>query len=325
MSQVHMKSGRTDSAWMRLGWRVRRWMGRMVVCLALFVMAGQVSAQTVEYIHTDALGSPVAVTNAAGEVVERQVYEPYGTGVTRGPNDGPGFTGHVEDSATGLDYMQQRYYDPELGLFASPDPAGQRGVESFNRYRYGNSSPYSFVDPDGRQSWSITGSSNVGPAVDTACKGDVSCQREVAKGLISSEILIVSLLVPDPSDLFVAGAITRFVRIGRGASLVRGMEEVGELARAEGGAVKLTSSSGQRTEQISMQGGERAAKKWFDRSVGSSRPVGNGGRLGTMADGTRVQMSTRVEIDGSVVTSVRFSYREVGSRITRNLKLRFKE
>ena len=33
-----------------------------------------------------------------------------------------GFTGHIRDSATGLNYMQARYYDPVLGRFLSIDP-----------------------------------------------------------------------------------------------------------------------------------------------------------------------------------------------------------
>ena len=85
--------------------RMWRW-GLAGLASSALAVSALAQTTTVEYIHTDALGSPVAVTNAAGAVVERQVYEPYGAGVTRGPNDGPGFTGHVEDSATGLDYMQ---------------------------------------------------------------------------------------------------------------------------------------------------------------------------------------------------------------------------
>ena len=33
---------------------------------------------TVRYLHTDALGSPVAETDASGAVVKRNSYEPYG-------------------------------------------------------------------------------------------------------------------------------------------------------------------------------------------------------------------------------------------------------
>jgi len=108
-------------------------------------------AQTVEYIHTDALGSPVAVTDANGAVIERTVYEPYGAVINRPLNNRPGYTGHVEDAVTGLNYMQQRYYDPQLGRFLSNDPVTASSVGgNFNRYWYANGNPYAFIDPDGR-------------------------------------------------------------------------------------------------------------------------------------------------------------------------------
>jgi hypothetical protein len=48
--------------------------------------------------------------------------------------------------------MQQRYFSPELGIFLSVDPVSPHGEKAsqFNRYRYANSNPYSFTDPDGR-------------------------------------------------------------------------------------------------------------------------------------------------------------------------------
>lgn len=125
--------------------------------LVLLAMAGlgvaEVRAQTVEYVHTDALGSVVAITDAAGTVIERNEYEPYGNDLT-GAKDGPGYTGHVSDAATGLSYMQQRYYDPSIGRFLSVDPVTADGNPggNFNRYWYANNNPYKFTDPDGRQS-----------------------------------------------------------------------------------------------------------------------------------------------------------------------------
>ncbi|MDA5344692.1 RHS repeat-associated core domain-containing protein, partial [Stenotrophomonas maltophilia] len=49
---------------------------------------------------------------------------------------------------------QQRYMDPQSGMFLSTDPvtAYQQPVEQFNRYRYANGNPYKFTDPDGRTS-----------------------------------------------------------------------------------------------------------------------------------------------------------------------------
>jgi RHS repeat-associated protein len=106
----------------------------------------------VRYQHTDALGSPVAVSDASGTVIERNDYEPYGAIIGKPTYDAMGFTGHKQDGATGLTYMQQRYYDPQLGLFLSVDPvtAYDNPVVHFNRYRYANNNPYSFTDPDGR-------------------------------------------------------------------------------------------------------------------------------------------------------------------------------
>lgn len=127
---------------------------RVVVCLAVWlVLTPLVQAQTtVEYIHTDALGTPVAVTNSAGAVIERSVYEPYGQLINRPLSDGPGFTGHVQDAATGLTYMQQRYYDPGIGRFLSIDPVTAYGGDTryFNRYWYAAGNPYKYTDPDGR-------------------------------------------------------------------------------------------------------------------------------------------------------------------------------
>lgn len=128
---------------------------KVIALVALWMgMAVGLHAQTVvEYIHTDALGTPVAVTNAAGTVIERSVYEPYGQLINRPLTDGPGFTGHVQDAATGLTYMEQRYYDPMIGRFLSIDPVTADSVTgaNFNRYWYANNNPYKFTDPDGRQ------------------------------------------------------------------------------------------------------------------------------------------------------------------------------
>jgi RHS repeat-associated protein len=106
----------------------------------------------VKYQHTDALGSPVAVTNASGQVIERMDYEPWGAIIGKPNHNGIGYTGHVMDAATGLTYMQQRYYDQSVGRFLSIDPvtAYDGNPRHFNRYVYGYNNPYLYVDPDGR-------------------------------------------------------------------------------------------------------------------------------------------------------------------------------
>ena len=130
-----------------------------MLCCVLLVVLGfvsTVSAQTVTYIHTDALGSIVAETDDTGNVIKRYGYEPYGAAVGEPVADGPGYTGHVSDSATGLSYMQQRYLNPQLGVFLSVDPVtvdAKTGAK-FNRYAYALNNPYKFTDPDGRdEAW----------------------------------------------------------------------------------------------------------------------------------------------------------------------------
>ena len=103
------------------------------------------------YEHTDALRSPTEETNAAGATTRIEHYTPYGEPGDHQYVQGPGYTGHVTDTATGLTYAQQRYYDPVMGRFLSVDPvqADDKGGD-FNRYWYANNNSYRFVDPDGR-------------------------------------------------------------------------------------------------------------------------------------------------------------------------------
>lgn len=119
---------------------------------------------TYKYQHTDSLGSPVVVTDGSKNVLKRSEYEPYGA--TQG-EDGPGYTGHVFDAATGMNYMQQRYYDPQIGRFLSVDPvtANSGTGANFNRYWYASNNPYKFVDPDGRAAWCATGPGGCSSAI----------------------------------------------------------------------------------------------------------------------------------------------------------------
>ena len=107
----------------------------------------------VTYYHNDILGSPVAATDEAGELLWRETYRPYGEKIEdRDGNNRIGYTGHVFDQETGLTYMRARYYDPVIGRFMSTDPVGYteaNPVMSFNRYAYVNNNPYKYNDPDG--------------------------------------------------------------------------------------------------------------------------------------------------------------------------------
>jgi RHS repeat-associated protein len=135
-----------------LQWQMmQRWVEWFGQTAANAVTVTASTGETVTYIHTDGLGSPVARSDAAGNVISRTRYEPYGL-TAAGDVPSIGFTGHVNDAVTGLVYMQQRYYDAVAGRFLSIDPVttDANSGASFNRYAYANNSPYKYIDPDGR-------------------------------------------------------------------------------------------------------------------------------------------------------------------------------
>lgn len=117
----------------------------------------------VTYFHNDLSGSPQLATNAAGAVVWKENYRPYGERINNpagsNANNKLWFAGKPFDAATGLSYMGARYYDPVLGRFVGTDPKGfdEGNIHSFNRYAYANNNPYKFVDPDGKSALVATG------------------------------------------------------------------------------------------------------------------------------------------------------------------------
>jgi RHS repeat-associated protein len=202
-----------------------------VVVLAACV-APAVAQEVVEYIHTDALGSPVAITDAGGNVIERTVYEPYGAVVNRPLKDGPGYTGHVTDSGTGLSYMQQRYYDPAIGSFISADPVEANGHTSsnFNRYKYALGNPYGHVDPDGRcESVSTCQMMRDDLAVINGEMGlDERRSRQEARaaGAVAGVSVLAASRIPAATAAVIGGAKNAFINIAsRVASLTRSQQQ----------------------------------------------------------------------------------------------------
>ncbi|HEY9144125.1 MAG TPA: RHS repeat-associated core domain-containing protein [Arenimonas sp.] len=156
-------------------------------------LAHATGALQYSYQHTDALGSLVAATNASGAVQRRERMTAHGEPVDGAWDNGHGFTGHQNDAATKLVYMQQRYYDPVVGRFLSKDPVHpdmNSGV-NFSRYWYANNNSFSFVDPDGRFSSPCVGricgqytdSGTAGFGCERTCVGKDSQPKAKRKSL----------------------------------------------------------------------------------------------------------------------------------------------
>ena len=69
-----------------------------------------------------------------------------------------GFIGERFDSGAGLQYLNARYYDPQLGIFIQPDwwEVNNPGVGT-NRYAYSHNDPVNLADPGGNCSVCIIG------------------------------------------------------------------------------------------------------------------------------------------------------------------------
>jgi len=137
---------------------------RKLLAVTVLLWPGTLGAQVVQFYHLDAIGNVRAVTNQAGQIVERHDYLPFGEECTAGPcASNPGltggqpkhFTGKERDTETGLDYFGARYYRANLGRFTSVDPTVTMkenivDPQRWNRYAYGRNNPLRFVDPNGR-------------------------------------------------------------------------------------------------------------------------------------------------------------------------------
>ena len=116
---------------------------------------------TTRYLHTDHLGSIVAITDEAGQTREQFGYSPFGarrqvngsdpTGLLTSSITHHGYTGHEMLDRFGLIHANARLYDPRLGRFLNADPTIQfpANLQSYNRYSYVQNNPLSFTDPSG--------------------------------------------------------------------------------------------------------------------------------------------------------------------------------
>lgn len=120
---------------------------------------------------TDALGSPVAVTDATGTVQTEYTYEPFGKTTYSGASNSNSYqyTGR-ENDGTGLYYYRARFYQPQLQRFISGDSVNltsvrlsqqddaefdslfdalQREPQQLNDYSYVLNTPLVYLDPGG--------------------------------------------------------------------------------------------------------------------------------------------------------------------------------
>ncbi|WP_153774714.1 RHS repeat-associated core domain-containing protein [Pseudomonas sp. MNR3A] len=105
---------------------------------------------------SDHLNSSEGETDAAGKVIVREEYAPYGgtVGSDEPATETDTMTQRTlrhagkELDATGLYYYGWRYYQPQVGRWLSADPGGL--IDGTNLFRMNRSSPVTLVDLDGQ-------------------------------------------------------------------------------------------------------------------------------------------------------------------------------
>jgi RHS repeat-associated protein len=102
---------------------------------------------TIDWLLGNHQGSITAAVRSGTGAVTRNWFDPYGgeRGSSTMVTDRD-FLGQETDTAVGLSYLNNRYYDPTVGMFLSVDPLVAKTGEA---YVYGSGNPITLSDPSG--------------------------------------------------------------------------------------------------------------------------------------------------------------------------------
>ncbi len=120
------------------------------------------SLTTPHYIHTDYLGSIIAISDQQGNITNKYAYDAWGRPrnaetwsykTAQLPIFQRGYTGHEHLAVFGLINMNYRLYDPVNARFISSDNLipNITNTQSYNVYSYVLNNPLKYIDPDGHE------------------------------------------------------------------------------------------------------------------------------------------------------------------------------
>lgn len=128
---------------------------------APIVLKSDGTAQNYLYLHRDYQGSIVAISDQNGAVVEKRLFDAWGSIVKVQDGAGNilagltvldrGYTGHEHLQSVGIIHMNGRLYDPKLHRFLQPDNYVQEpyNTQNYNKYAYVLNNPLKYTDPSG--------------------------------------------------------------------------------------------------------------------------------------------------------------------------------
>ena len=140
------------------------------------------------------------VTTAAGALGKRSTYRPFGE-ITDFSVDiavaveTKGFVGERFDEDSGLQYLNARYFDPELGRFIQPDwfEVTKAGVGT-NRYAYAGNDPVNLSDPGGN--FAQLGAAEIEALIASAAPVARAATTLGARALLGPFAVVVAILSP---------------------------------------------------------------------------------------------------------------------------------
>lgn len=157
------------------------------------------------YVHTDHLGVPRLVTGSDQGIVWQGEMQPFGElNLKQDKLAMPlqlRYPGQYHDDETGLYYNGQRYYDPKLGRYTTPDPIGLAG--GVNTYAYVEGDPVNKADPSGLMS-----------SVDAVCLRDLQFCSEIMGQVVQNNGNIIAKITGDTCLAAKADADAEKIRSG---------------------------------------------------------------------------------------------------------------
>lgn len=217
---------------------------RVAGLLVLGLLANPAWADVVTYFHNDLSGTPMAATDANGNLLWKETYRPYGERLLNAASPNTNrlwYGGKPEDATTGLSYFGARYYNSQIGRFMGVDPkeVDPNDLYSFNRYAYANNNPYKFVDPDVRAVETAWDALNIGLGVSSLISnlkaGSYSLAAVDAVGVIVDSIAAAIPLVPGG-----VGSIIKVTREGAEITAKVAAKGVGTAAKSSGEVIQVT-------------------------------------------------------------------------------------
>lgn len=157
------------------------------------------------YLHRDYQGSIVAITNEAGAVVEKRLFDAWGSIVKVQDGAGNtlsgltildrGYTGHEHLQSVGLINMNARLYDPKLHRFLQPDCfLDPNNTQSYNAYNYCYNNPFKYTDISGNWGgWDDLAAILIGGTINWAvhgCQFNMQGLKAFAIGAVAGELAL---------------------------------------------------------------------------------------------------------------------------------------